>query len=69
MSLWQSWFAWPNGGVWSNLVASAITFGLGYLVAAWHFKCVHCWRPGRVPVKGTVHHVCRRHAVKHGHTH
>lgn len=42
MNLWQSWFSFPNGGIWSNLIASVIV-----AVIAWfwkikpHFQKIH----------------------------
>lgn len=35
MSWVDSFFAWPNGGVWSNLVASAITSTGALLLVGW----------------------------------
>lgn len=67
--LLHDWFAWPDGAVLTNLVASAIGIVLGYLVALRHLKCRDCWRPGRVPVSGQVHHVCKKHAIEQGHAH
>ena len=70
MALWHAWFDLKNGAVLTNLVASAICLVSGYLVALRHFRCVYCRRrPGRVPVKGTVHHACRRCALERGHSH
>ena len=37
MSLWQLFFTWPTGGIWSNLIADVITTALGLSVAAWRF--------------------------------
>lgn len=68
----RDWFGWPDGAVLTNLVAAAIGVVAGYLVALRHFTCDRSWRcfrPGRVPVKGTVHHFCKRHARAAGHTH
>ena len=39
--LLSSWFAWPDGGVWSNLVASGITGGLVWWRARVHIHRVH----------------------------
>lgn len=33
------------------------------------FRCHYCWRPARVPIKGTPHHSCRKHAIEKGHVH
>lgn len=33
MKTWDLFFGWPNGQVWPNLIAAAITFGLSALVA------------------------------------
>lgn len=37
----------------------------------WHSRCVEpfCVRPGEVPVEGTVHKVCCRHAERRNITH
>jgi hypothetical protein len=35
MSTWVAFFAWPGGGVWSNLVASAIWT---VPALAWHHR-------------------------------
>jgi hypothetical protein len=37
VSAWTLFFAWPTGGVWSNLIASAITTVLGLSLVAWRF--------------------------------
>ena len=68
-TLWRAWFGWYDGGIWTNLLASAVCFALGYFVALRHLKCRDCWRPAHVPVRGTVHKVCRKHALELGHTH
>jgi hypothetical protein len=31
----DSWFAWPGGGIWSNVAASALTTGVGL---TWHHR-------------------------------
>jgi hypothetical protein len=32
-------------------------------------RCRDCWRKGHVPVSGTAHKVCKRHAAAGGHSH
>lgn len=67
----QSWFSFPDGGIWSNLVASALWVPITYLGILRHLHCKEkgCFRHGVVPVEGTVHKVCKKHAVEAGHTH
>lgn len=67
--LWQM-FAWPSGNVLGNLVASVISFGLGWLVALRKMHCAKpgCFRPGRHEVKGTTYHTCRKHTTAPVHT-
>lgn len=66
-----SWFAFPDGGIWSNLVASALWVPVTYVSLLRHLHCREsgCFRPGTVPVKGTPHKVCKKHAGQGGHTH
>jgi uncharacterized protein (DUF697 family) len=33
MNVYHIFFHWPDGGVWSNLIASGITFSLGWVVS------------------------------------
>lgn len=33
MSIWAIFFGWPNGGVWSNLIASGICLAIGSVAA------------------------------------
>jgi len=35
MSAWQIFFGWPNGQVWPNLVASAVTSATAILALGW----------------------------------
>ena len=71
MLIVHDWFGWPDGAVLTNLVASAIWVIPTYLLALRHLHCVEkgCYRPATVPVPGTVHKVCKRHARERGHTH
>lgn len=36
MNAWSLFFSWPDGGVWSNLIASGLCFILGFLWARRH---------------------------------
>jgi len=65
----HDWFGWPDGAVLTNLIASALTVVPTVFLTLRHFRCLHCWRPARVPVSGTPHHVCKKHAAEHGHAH
>jgi hypothetical protein len=33
MGIWQAFFAWPSGGIWSNMIADVIWFALGLAAA------------------------------------
>lgn len=70
-ALLEDWFGWPLGAVLTNLVASAIWVIPTYLLALRHLHCVErgCFRPATVPVPGTVHKRCKRHATATGVTH
>ena len=68
-SLLHGWFGWPDGAVLTNLIASALWVPLTFVLTLRHFRCQHCWRPARVPVSGTHYHVCKKHAIEHGHVH
>lgn len=70
-SLVHDWLGWDDGAVLTNLIASAVWVPLTYLVALRHLHCIErgCYRPGTVPVKGTPHKVCRKHAIEQGHVH
>lgn len=70
-SLLQQWFGWPDGSVLTNLIASALWVPLGYVTLLRHLHCVEkgCFRPATVPVEGSVHKQCKKHATKHGNTH
>lgn len=37
MNTWDLFFSWPAGGVWSNLIASAITTTLAGTLVVWRF--------------------------------
>lgn len=68
-SLLNDWFNWRHGAVMTNLYASAIWVTPTAVYVHFHFKCRDCWRPAHVPVKGTHHKVCRKHAAEQGHVH
>lgn len=68
-SLLHDWFGWDGGAVLTNLIASALWVPLTALWVHRHLKCRDCLRPGTVPVPGSVHKVCKKHALEHGHTH
>ena len=68
-SLIHDWFGWDAGSVLTNLVASMIWVIPTAIWAHRVFRCHYCWRPARVPIKGTPHHSCRKHAIEKGHVH
>ncbi len=68
-SVFSDWFGWDAGAVLTNLVASAVWVPLTALWVHRHIRCVECHRIGTVPVPGTVHKVCKKHALEQGHTH
>ena len=82
-SAWSLFFQWPQGGVWSNMIASVLWTAPAWLLAvfAWkHRRCAVLWchRLGEHPVDGTLHKVCKRHHTlrhhlwvhaKHGEAH
>lgn len=41
MSTWDLFFAWPAGGVWSNVIASVICFAVAWLWARRHIRLLH----------------------------
>jgi hypothetical protein len=41
MTLLHDWFAWPDGSVLTNLIASAIWFIPGFFVGLRHAKKIH----------------------------
>jgi hypothetical protein len=67
----QGWFGLPNGAVYSNLVAAIIWVPVAWIAALRHLHCIEkgCYRPATVPVPGTVHKICKKHAPKLGVTH
>jgi len=67
----HDWFGVPDGAVLTNLIASALWVPLTYIFALRHLHCVEkkCYRPGTVPIPGTVHKKCKVHAQQSGHTH
>ncbi len=68
--LWH-WFDFPGGGVLQNIIASAVWVPVTYLALLRHLHCVErgCFRPATVPVSGTVHKRCKKHAGKCGDVH
>jgi hypothetical protein len=73
MTMWASllndWFGFPNGSVLTNLVASVLVGAPTVFLTLRHLRCRYCWRPARIPIAGTPHHACKRHAREHGHVH
>jgi len=65
------WFDWPQGSVLTNLIASVVWVPLTYMAMLRKLHCSQkgCIRIGTVPVPGTVHKVCKKHAKEQGHTH
>ncbi len=70
-SVLRDWFGWDGGSVLTNLIASALWVAPVYLIALRHLHCVErgCYRPATVPVPGSVHKCCKKHATAHGYTH
>lgn len=68
-SVLRDWFGFDAGSVLTNLIASAIWVIPGAVYVHAHVKCRDCWRPAHVPVIGTPHRVCRKHADEGGHVH
>lgn len=66
-------FAWPQGIVVGNLIASGITTGLAmaYALRKLNCKVKRCPRIGRHSVQGTTYHTCSKHttADKHADLH
>ncbi len=64
---------WFNSGAnywqWITSIVALAGWGMYFHVRFGEDRCKHCWRKGNVPVKGTIHRVCKRHALEHGHTH
>jgi hypothetical protein len=69
--LFSDWFGWDSGAVLTNLVASVIWVPLTYFFALRHLHCVEkgCFRPATVPISGTVHKHCKKHATICGTVH
>ena len=63
--LWQM-FDWPGGNVLGNLLASAVTGALSYMLLLRKLHCAQpgCFRPGRHQVNGTTFHTCHKHTTK-----
>ncbi len=68
-SLLHDWFGWDSGSVLTNLIASAIWVIPTGVYAHRHFRCLYCIRPTTVPIQGTPHKSCKKHALEHGHVH
>lgn len=67
---------WFNNQAWFGVGANWIQYTTIFTWAAvlwtlWHRRCHEpfCVRPGEIPVKGTHHKVCKRHAKVNGHVH
>lgn len=66
-SAWGLFFRWPDGGVWSNMVASILWTAPAWIMAtfAWRRrKCAAAWfchRLGQHEVAGTTSKVCTTH--------
>jgi hypothetical protein len=71
IALIHEWFGWPNGAVLTNLIASAVWVPITYVSLLRHLHCHEkgCIRPATVPIPGTVHKHCRKHALEQGHVH
>jgi hypothetical protein len=65
MSVAGFYFGFPFGAVWSNLIASALCFALGYAAALRKLKCnqPRCYRFGTEKVPGTTFRTCHHHTT------
>jgi len=66
----QYWF--NEGANYWQWITSFIAIG-GWSTVLWHLwhnRCFYCYiRQGQVPIEGTVHKACKKHATENGHMH
>jgi len=58
-------FAWPNGIVVGNLIASVLWTVPTWFILLHHLHCAeqHCYRPGTHTVEGTTYRTCGKHTT------